>query len=133
MNIYIAGSFGERFRLRGYRGMLEKRGYTVTASWLDIPARDLALGSEERMRVDAALDFSEVGQSDLVIVDTLVPSSTGGSDAEMGFAFGRMKRVWVVGPVRNLYHTIARRRFHNWDEMFAALLFVALRGERAHT
>lgn len=121
MRIYIAASFPRRFELRSVREQIQALGHEVRATWLDSPTVQDGEVWPENMVEEASRDLAEVTWSELVIVDTILRSSTGGSDVEMGFALGRNRTLWVVGPIRNGYHALAYSRFESWSECLHAL------------
>lgn len=71
----------------------------------------------------ALKDLCEINASDLLILDTEDVTPRGGREVELGFALGRFqeKIIYMVGPVRNVFHTLVDRRFDNWDQLMATL------------
>lgn len=115
--IYLAARFSARPSLRVVRDALEKAGHRVTSRWIDEDDDQThdSLTDQGRLRC-AVRDLTDIGDADILIVDTLLPANRGGREVEVGYALGRHKGFFVVGPIRNVFHTIATRRFDNWQE-----------------
>jgi hypothetical protein len=122
MRIYLSSNWQSQRRMRQMRERLEAEGFEICSSWLDEdPAQrveHLSLGE----RIEYAIrDMREVASADLLILDTLEPSLSGGREVECGAALGSGKLVWIVGPVRNIFHELADRHFVSWDHVPMAL------------
>lgn len=117
MKIYIASFFDTRERLRPYRDQLWKLGNEVVSTWLDETAKPEGMTHDEFWRKLAMKDVAEVKSADLLIVDTIDQTPRGGREVELGVALGafQQKLVYIVGPVRNVFHELADRRFENWE------------------
>lgn len=122
MKVYIAASFASRERLRPYADALWKMGYEVVSSWLDEVSKPPFMMDDEFNKKLALKDLCELSSADIVIVDTIQRSSTGGSDTEYGFGMGQFHRksVWVVGPKRSVFHQLCDRHFNTWYEALNA-------------
>lgn len=123
MRVYIASFFDTRVRLRPIRDTLWSHGFEVVSSWLDEIAKPVGMTKEEFWKKLAMKDLAEVNAADLVILDTIDMNCRGGREVEFGFALGcfQSKLVYIVGPTRNVFHTLADRRFNTWDECLAYL------------
>lgn len=123
MRIYISGSFAARERLRPLRDRLFDLGHDVMASWLDEVAKPEHMDQAVFDRKLAIKDLVEAGGADLLIQDTLTLSTTGGSYTEWGIGLGRFQRqlLWLVGPIKNVFHHLGDRYFETWDALFLAL------------
>lgn len=127
MRIYIASYFNTRARLFPWRDKVKELGHTVTSSWLrehrDAPDHTTQTSdyTDAELRGFALRDFDELSDSDLIIVDTFDVTPRGGREVEMGYIFGSNKKVWVVGPKRNVFHQLAHRHFEHWGEVVNAL------------
>lgn len=115
MNIYIAGSFGAKPKLHKLAKQVETLGHTVTSRWLE--SHDHSFGTEQ----DAHEDLTDIVNSELMILDTFEPSTTGGRDVELGYALGLAKRVWLVGPQTNLFQHLVKGKFAHWDDVLNRL------------
>lgn len=120
MNVYIAGKFSAQARLREIRGRIRQAHILVTSSWMDEVAGEYPVPRQRALNTGSA-DLREVSMADLLILDTLDVSETGGREVEFGFALAQGTRVWLVGPVRNIFHEFAEEHFESWDEVFVAL------------
>jgi hypothetical protein len=121
MRIYLASNWDSHARMRALRLEIQACGHDVIATWVDEDASwgFLMLSDAEKVMY-AHRDLGEVCTADLVILDTLEASSSGGREIEAGFALGK-KPLWQVGPARNIFHTVATRRFPAWEPALAAL------------
>ena len=118
MKIYIASFFDTRERLHGPAATLWKMGHEVVSTWLYEVQKPALMSKEEFWRKLALKDLAEIKAADLLICDTFDVTPRGGREVEFGFALGGFqgKMVYVVGPVRNVFHTLADKTFESWDE-----------------
>ena len=123
MKIYLAGSFTSRFDLRPIRDRLWELGHDVVSTWLDESIPTPGMTRETFERKLGLKDLVESAMADLVIVDLLAPSTTGGRYVEYGLALGRFQRqlVWLVGPLTGVFHYLADEHFDSWAECLAYL------------
>lgn len=121
MKIYLAGRYGRREELSGYRSELEEMGHVVTSRWLNrnYQAADAALKQNSEAIKFATEDFQDVVTADLLIHFTEPPrsiKSRGGRHVEFGIALGTMLRVWIVGPYENVFCCLEDvRQFDSWE------------------
>lgn len=66
-------------------------------------------------------DAGEIVTADLLIIDTQEESCSGGREVEYGMALALGKPVWVVGPHRNIFHSVCRRQFDDWAPVLKEL------------
>ena len=120
--VYIAGKWEARVRLRAMAGALRVGGYHVTSSWLDRPESDLYVIADGTTQ--APLDLDEIDQSNIFILDTLDENKTGGANVEFGYALAHSadRLLILVGPQRNIFHTLAAIRFEDWLDALDVLL-----------
>mgnify|MGYP001583314411 CR=1 FL=1 len=118
MNIYVAGFFDTRYRLRPYADQMWHKGHSVVSSWLNETQKPDLMSKEIFWKKLAIKDLAEIKQADMIIVDTLDITPRGGREVEYGFALAHFqtKHCWIVGPVRNVFHELADKRFDNWDD-----------------
>ena len=114
--IYIAGHFGSQERLRQVRTGFENIGYRVTSRWLDYAGS--AETSFEHDVDRALIDLDDIEEANILILDTFDPPTRGGKSVEFGYAMKclGLHRTYIVGPHRNIFHSLARKRFEDWDE-----------------
>lgn len=117
MVIYIAGRVTARDRLSVMREAVRARGYTVSSTWLDV-AHDYPAAFEQTG--EAERDLHEIDAAELLILDTIDESPTGGREFEAGYFFKRCSSFWVVGPYRHIFHGLASR-FDSWDQVLGTL------------
>ncbi len=95
MNIYIASSWVNRYKLREVREQLSKYGHEVTSQWINVGGK---VDDHSQDQLEAAkMDIDDIISADILIVDASLPSSRGGYIFEAGFAHGRNIDVVVVG------------------------------------
>ena len=119
MKIYIAASFVSRPRLRPIRDQLWQMGHEVTSTWLDEVAKPEPMTQDEFYKKLAIKDIAELKTANLVIVDLLDPSSTGGRDTELGLALGSFanKQIYLVGIPVSVFHRLADKTFDDWKTL----------------
>ena len=121
MKIYLAAPFEEILRLQTVKADVEALGHQVVSSWLEeSPESSVDLPQPDWSRF-ALRDLQEVKGANLLILDTFAANLRGGSQVEYGYAIGFQRPVWIVGPVRNVFHTLAQWRCENWEEALGLL------------
>lgn len=117
MKVYIASRFNDRLRLRIVADKIWHLGHEVTASWLSETTKMPEMTRAEFWSRLARKDLQEIASSDLIIRDVHTISHTGGADTEWGFALAQHQHclLWIVGPTRNIFHTLADKTFSNWE------------------
>jgi hypothetical protein len=120
--IYLAGKTSDRFRLRRVKRALDAVGYNVCASWL-AKAMDYADArcTPEHMRAEAPRDLHEVRECDIFVIDTLSETVTGGRESELGMAIAFGKRLWRVGPARQVFHHDVHESWTSWKKCLREL------------
>ena len=120
MNIYLAGRFSAGPRLREIRRQLQDLGHVVTSTWLD-ESSSLSFEklTDEQRRSFAERDLFDVGRSQVLALDLLLPPSRGGCEVEFGFVLSspRYKTTYIVGAPRNIFHFLAAKTFNTWEEL----------------
>lgn len=113
MNFYLAGRVSRMDELKDYRADLESLGHTVTSRWLNNGVSGHAnrgdMTTIERA-VLAERDIKDILRSEAVIIFTedrlsqgWRPSAGDGRLVEFGYAMGRNKICYAVGPRENLF------------------------------
>jgi hypothetical protein len=116
MKIYLAAQYERIEEMRVIRDILVEGGHTVTSRWIDQTAgQEEALGQVEltaepqRGRNYALIDIDDILTADWVVVFTSGNGGgRGGYHTELGYALGVQKKVIVVGPRENVFHTLPR-------------------------
>lgn len=114
-SIYIAGKVTARERLKAERERLRALGYRVSSSWIDL-AGNYDVFPENLWEAEAQRDIVEIFAADLLLLDTLDVSETGGREFEAGYAYARHIPFWLIGPKRQVFHSLAQRHFARWGE-----------------
>ena len=126
MKIYIGGSFAARQRIQNEAKYLIDSGHVVLSRWYNeddaiekIWDQNFGGRAAEAMAMGDAYDILE---ADIVIIDTIEKSTSGGRDTELGMALmrslvGRPLRVIHIGPYGNIFQNLAREHYGSWAEM----------------
>ena len=131
MNIYIAGKWEAKERLKAWRTVIENSNLgTVVGTWLNEEGKPGDQVSEREAWEYANRDLDEINAADLLILDTEDTNERGGREVEFGFALAKCPHVWVVGPKRNVFHRLANRHHMTWEETIRTLRVEADRGNR---
>ena len=118
MKIYLAASFQAQRRIRPLRDKLFSMGHTVISSWLEENMVPAGMSQEIFDRQLAVKDLQEVKCADIIIVDTMEPSTTGGRYAELGFSLAQPMLKYHVGPINSIFERLVDVHFDTWDECF---------------
>ena len=135
MKIYLAARYDRRAELQGYARELAAAGHLVQSRWLH-PDHDLPQGSSLGTQppesfpmagqVFAMEDREDVSRSDALIAFTqsaCLPTPRGGCHVEFGLAVAMGKRLIVVGPRQNIFHTLPEvEQFDAWGRNVIAAL-----------
>lgn len=130
MRIYLAARYSRREELNGYADELRNEGFTVDARWLlgehkwnplaaEVEAAEFSVPLvARRFALD---DVEDLLKSDIVISFTeptrAVSSSRGGRHVEFGLAYAWRKKLYLVGPRENVFHTLPGVLIYSrWDE-----------------
>lgn len=118
MKVYLACKFEERRKLRPVRDALWEMGHEVVSTWIDEVKRSKQMSEDTFYKKLALKDIAEIKSARLFVLDTLIPSERGGKEVEFGMALGQFqaKLLYIVGPIRNVFHHLCDQRFDSWDE-----------------
>ena len=121
--IYLAAKYDAIDRIRVERTRIESLGYKVTSTWLDQYDGIISMSDapESTRRAIARRDLKNVKEADLFITDTMDENHRGGREVEYGVAYAKGQLVWIVGPQRNVFHSIADKHFDSWDQVLEEL------------
>lgn len=116
--IYVAGKFTAKARIDREAQRLRRMGFPVSSTWLDETETDYSASEEYKLEC-AIRDYGEVATANGMILDTIDVSETGGREVELGMAIGHGVPVYIVGPLRNVFHWMvpANHRFEDWDAL----------------
>lgn len=122
--VYLAGSYTSKEALKHIRERINALGgFKVTSSWLDEPKSNVDWTSLDRDQADtiAARDVDEVAEAEVFILDTLLPSTGGGYDTELGIALSTGSVTYRVGPRRNGFQGLVMHEVQDWESLFRGL------------
>jgi hypothetical protein len=140
--VYLAGRYTRREELCGYANHLRALGLRVEARWLlgthQVHGEEAARAVEEHIeiplregRLFASDDVEDVMKANVLIAFTETPesagSSRGGRHVEWGIGLARRESgigmpvfLIVVGPVENVFHSLADAVYPDWNALLAA-------------
>ena len=144
MKIYLAGRYGRREELCTYAEDLRAIGHSVDASWLlgDSQAHTGA-AEVEAAEISTPMvagpfaldDYNDVWVADMLIAFSETArsafSSRGGRHVEFGMALATRKKMIVVGPRENIFHTLPWvQQFWQWSDALHHIIttYVAVQG-----
>lgn len=128
MKLYLAAKWESHEELKGIAEALRSADVEITSTWHDVATDETYAESMKDAKRHAFTDIGEIAQADMLVLDTRVPSETGGREFETGYAMGRMKHFALIGPVRNPFHTFAWQKFDTWPEFCKWFLEYTRRG-----
>ena len=126
MKIYIGGSLNGRARLANEAKYLIDSGHVVLSRWFSAHTPIESLWNNqfnsEVSEVMAMRDTYDIMEADIVIIDSLEPSTSGGRETELGLALmrallGHPLRIIHVGPYTNIFHNLVREHYGSWEEL----------------
>jgi nucleoside 2-deoxyribosyltransferase len=95
MNVYVAGKWEDREKVRHWHKVLRDNGHRITCDWTDHEYPEA--GQEHLLQRYAVDDIVGVTVCDLLIVIFQERYHYRGALVEMGAALALGKRVWVLG------------------------------------
>ena len=120
MKIYVAASFNSVTRIQDEVEELEERGHTITGVWFqgNDPLERIWDGNfgGRIAEVMSLRDLNGIDRADLMIIDTLDPSSSGGRNVELGYAIAKNKRLVLIGEPTTIFFALVREAYPNWKE-----------------
>lgn len=134
MKIYLAARYSRYAEMQGVRDVLESIGHTVTSRWIDLHAdtgerygrsfNQQELNDLPKMcSAFAVRDFEDIDASEwLVSFTDKEGGGKGGRHVEFGYAVAKEKRLTVVGPRENVFHTYPGVEWHpSWSRFVMSL------------
>jgi hypothetical protein len=127
--IYLAARYSRNAEMRDCARQLEELGYVVTSRWIhkhggspeeSLGAEELTHSPEEGLPF-ALADLEDIEYADILILFTEENGGgKGGRHTEFGYALARRKRIIIVGPRENVFHTLPGIQWHpNWDHFIS--------------
>jgi hypothetical protein len=130
MKIYLAARYSRNDEMRGVRDVLEAFGHTITSRWIDQHGGNLLESFvAEKLNADPGdcAKYAQIDMDDLQAADVVVSFTSaggggkGGRHVEFGVALGLGKRLVVVGPRENVFHTLTGVEWYpDWSRMVMA-------------
>jgi nucleoside 2-deoxyribosyltransferase len=110
MKVYIAGRYSRRDELKSYALILSSLGIVTTSRWLDETnplQTEMGDDTDEFYIAAAKVDLEDIDRADAVVFfseNPLVGIKRGGRHVEFGYAVGKNKQIFVIGPRENIFH-----------------------------
>ncbi len=126
MKIYLAARYSRAAEMREVRQRIENAGHTVTSTWIDQTIGEIprdTLNTEPMAHAQyAQRDFADLIDAEAVISFTSMDGGgRGGRHIEFGMALALNKRLIIVGPRENVFHTLSGVEvYHDIDAMLEA-------------
>lgn len=130
MKIYLAARYSRNPEMQGVRDVLESLGHFVTSRWIDCHAgKYLTSFTPEHLNSDpeycstlAKHDLEDLAAAETVISFTDAKGGgKGGRHVELGYALALDKRVILVGPRENVFHTLPEiEHYSSWSSLARA-------------
>jgi hypothetical protein len=126
--IYLAARYSRHPEMREVRDWLEEQGHKVTSRWIDCHSdivgdftssftQDFLNANPDRCAPLGQHDLDDLDEADWVISFT-GGGLKGGRHVELGYALARGKRLFVVGPRENVFHTLPAVEHHpDWPAL----------------
>lgn len=127
MKIYLAARYSRFPELQTYATRLESLGHTITSRWIKgehqaLDAELLDPAHRGRAREFLGDDMGDLLSADAIVAftETQRTPTRGGRHVEFGIAIGMGKRLFIVGPLENLFYVLAEdTRFDDFDQFYA--------------
>lgn len=122
MQIYIAGKWSEKPRIRQQMDELEALGYSITFDWTNFEKE----GDDDNKKAQAGIyDIEGVRNADLIIINMEDPNyAYRGTFCELGCALGLRKRIMLLCPDQNatcreqpFFHHPSIEHYESWQEL----------------
>lgn len=122
MKFYLAAPYSTKATMRAARNVIVAMGHEVTSRWLDGLGANPMADTEAACIEEAITDFQDINECDTVVVFSDKPSTTGGRDVELGYAYGIRKKIVVIGPIRNVFMALPNiMHFDDWNAFVNSL------------
>ncbi len=130
--IYLASRYSRHDEMQGVRDVLEALGHTVTSRWIDchtdVVGDFTASFTPEFLNANpdkcgplGQHDLDDLTKADVVISFTCGTGGKGGRHVEFGYGLALGKRMIVVGPRENVFHTLPQvEHYHGWSHLAIA-------------
>lgn len=122
MILYLSASYNRVEEMRQLRPLLDAIPHThVQSSWLD-------MDEKTPYPICAHTDRADIRVCDVLVAFTEKAGiwTSGGRHVEFGIAWEAGKKLWIVGPEENVFHSIAHERFEDAGALLAHLRRIAM-------
>ncbi len=130
--IYLAARYSRNGEMRGVRDVLHGLGHEVTSRWIDCHTDvvgDFSASFTEAVLNERPEDCAPLGRHDLddidradVVISFTGSGGKGGRHVEFGYAVALGKRVIVIGPRENVFHTLPQvEHYVSWSRFVMAM------------
>lgn len=131
-SVYLAARYSRNAEMRDYRDDLLALGIKVTSRWIDCHTdvvgdftasftQEFLNANPEKCAPLGQHDLDDLDEADCVISFT-GSGLKGGRHVELGYALARGKRLFVIGPRENVFHTLPIvEHFDDWDSAWPVL------------
>lgn len=123
MKIYLAARYSRKDEMREYADRLQRADHHVTSRWVEVKhnVEDID-GDRELASRYASEDAEDLVAADAVVVFTEPPRkelTRGGRHVEFGMALALQKRLFVVGPIENVFYALPQVEIYpTWGKLF---------------
>jgi nucleoside 2-deoxyribosyltransferase len=120
VNIYLAARYQRHKEMQDVRNVLEGLGHRVTSRWIDLHCdtpgdftksftKEFLNTYPKNCTFIGERDIEDLNKADIIISFTEEDGSggKGGRHVEFGYALARGKRLIIVGPRENVFHTLS--------------------------
>ncbi len=122
MRFYLCARYGRRQEMATHAAELHSLGHQVVSRWI-LGRHEAADGDTTRWADFAEEDIDDVRRCEALVAFTETGAYPRGSrHVEFGMALAQEKKVVVIGPVENIFHTLPPVvRFGTWQEFVEAI------------
>lgn len=118
MKVYLTARFARRDEMSTYVEDLKRLGHQVTSRWLGVEFDPLTPLSNPRWSELAQQDVDDIRKADALICFTETSGGGAARHVELGIGLGLGKRVYIVGGVEHLFHTLTQLEVYpEWEAL----------------
>jgi hypothetical protein len=128
---YLAARYSRNAEMRACRDDLAALGYEVTSRWIDLHAGRVPVSfgiAELKSDPDGCRPYAIADVDDLEAADAVLSFTSadgggkGGRHIEFGLALGLGKRLVIIGPCENVFHTLPQvEQYEDWAAFLPSL------------
>ena len=114
MKVYFCATTSMAEQLNAYALALEARGHTITSLWHRMEHSKVLELSDPTIEYRALMDLDDLVHADTVVAFTGSETNHGGRHFELGYAKAWGKRIYLIGEIENIFHTLVHKQFPDW-------------------